>query len=84
MKEVHQTLQKAAREKNMLRVRFANGNVVELSHISLVDPSIYIEMDRWTGIVEAVVKSDEKFRKLFQPGSGMDFRGSDVADVGEI
>jgi hypothetical protein len=71
----------ANREKQNVVITFTNGNVVKLSHIHSLDPSIHNEADRWSGIVEEIQVGDERYKKLFRPGSGMDFHEPDLTHV---
>ena len=66
----------------VLRVMFAAGDVYRLRSFSTVDPSVGGIPDQWVAtVVEPIAGTHPDFRRLFRPGSGIQFVESDITQI---
>jgi hypothetical protein len=66
----------------VLRVTFSDGDVFRLQDFDTVDPTIYGNADQWIAtIVQPVGGKRPNFARLFRPGSGLQFKESDIVEI---
>ncbi len=63
-----------------LRIRFCDGEVFELSNFAAAD-----EDGKWSAVIVELQSDAEPHRKrLFRPGSGLDFRTAEVSEIVDV
>jgi hypothetical protein len=74
-------LQRILRRGRPLLISFVDGDQFRLRNFVAIHVSVYGQTNQWSAEIDEMIAGSDRRKKLFRPGSGLDFLGADVVRI---